>query len=141
MKFVAISTTVLLLSTGIALAGPGAGEPREPADPPSGRPAAVLDEAQCGELWTMTERQGDTLSEGQAAPYIVNFGLVDANDDGQISEAEFQDGCDQGLVQQAEATQQPSGDSVPEASEPIQELDSDVERPGDDATPIPSLPR
>lgn len=141
MKLATISTTVLLLSTGIALAGPGAGEPREPADPPSGRPAAVLDEAQCGQLWTMTVRQGDTLSEGQAAPHIVNFGLVDANGDGQISEVEFRDGCDHGLVQKAEATQQPSGESVPEASEPIQELDSDVEPLGDDATPIPSLPR
>jgi len=138
MRTVILSTAVLLLGTG--LAGPGAGQPREPADPPSGRPAAVLDQTQCAELWSTAGQQGDALSQGQAAPYIVNFGLVDADGDGQISEAEFQEGCKQGLVQQAQAPQQPSGESVPEASEPIQDLDMDTEQPGS-TEEIPSLPR
>ena len=140
MRTVTLSTAVLLLGTGIALAGPGAGQPREPADPPSGRPAAVLDQTQCAELWSTAGQQGDALSQGQAAPYIVNFGLVDADGDGQISEAEFQEGCKQGLVQQAQAPQQPSGESVPEASEPIQDLDMDTEQRGS-TEEIPSLPR
>ena len=139
MRTVALGTAALLLGTGMALAGPGAGQPRQPADPPSGRPSAVLDQSQCAELWSTAGPQGDALSEGQAAPYIVNFGLVDTNSDGQISEAEFQAGCEEGLVQQAQAPQQPSGESVPEASEPVQELDIDPEHSGSEE--IPSLPQ
>jgi hypothetical protein len=86
-----------------------------PADPSSGRPSAVLDDAQCSDVWSLTQRQGDTLTEGEAAPFIVNFKLVDANADGKISEAEFKDGCKKGLVQQASAggQQQPSGTTSP----------------------------
>jgi hypothetical protein len=106
------------MSAGYALAGPGAGQPTTPADPSSGRPTAVLDDAACSNVWSLTQRQGDTLSEGQAAPFIVNFKLVDANSDGKISEAEFKDGCKQGLVQQASAggQQQPSGNTTPMGS-------------------------
>lgn len=132
-----LTSVVLLVGTGYALAGPGAGQPRQPADPPSGRPAAILDEAKCSDVWGMTQREGDSLSEGQAAPFIVNFDLVDANSDGKISEAEFKDGCKQGLVQQAEAAQQPSGESVPEASEPTQELDSETPSEGTSPEPLP----
>jgi hypothetical protein len=115
MKRVLLATTVLMMSAGYALAGPGAGEPTTPADPSSGRPAAILDDAKCANVWSLTQRQGDTLSEGEAAPFIVNFKLVDANADGKISEAEFKDGCKNGLVQEASAggQQQPSGKTSP----------------------------
>lgn len=102
------SAAVLLFTAGLAFAGPGSGETKQPADPPSGRPSAVLDEAKCTSVWSMTEREGDTLSEGKAAPYIVNFKLVDADGDGKISEAEFKDGCKKGLVQEASANDSPS---------------------------------
>jgi hypothetical protein len=110
MKRVLLATTLLLTSAGFALAGPGSGEPTTPANPSSGRPAAVLDDAKCANVWSLTQRQGDTLSEGEAAPFIVNFKQVDANGDGKISEAEFKDGCKKGLVQEASAGgQSPSG--------------------------------
>lgn len=116
MRLPILASAVLLLSAGYGLAGPGAGEPKEPADPASGRPTAVLDEAKCTSVWSMTEREGDTLSEGKAAPYVVNFDMVDADDDSKISEAEFKDGCKKGLVQEAtaEGSQQPSGKSSSE---------------------------
>ena len=115
MKRVLLATALLLSSAGLASAGPGSGDPVTPADPSSGRPAAVLDDAQCSNVWSLTQRQGDTLTEGDAAPFIVNFKLVDANSDGKISEAEFKDGCKKGLVQQASAggQQQPSGKTSP----------------------------
>jgi hypothetical protein len=118
MKRVLLATTLLLSSAGFAFAGPGSGDPATPADPSSGRPAAVLDDAQCSDVWSLTQRQGDTLTEGEAAPFIVNFKLVDANADGKISEAEFKDGCKKGLVQQASAggQQQPSGKTAPMGS-------------------------
>jgi hypothetical protein len=115
MKRVLFATTLLLSSAGFAFAGPGSGDPVTPTDPSSGRPAAVLDDAQCSDVWSLTQRQGDNLTEGEAAAFIVNFKLVDANADGKISEAEFKDGCKNGLVQQASAggQQQPSGKSAP----------------------------
>ena len=111
MKLTILTTTLLLCSGSYAMAGPGAGEPKEPADPPSGRPGAVLDDAKCTSVWSMTERDGDTLSEGKAAPFIVNFKMVDADNDGKITEAEFKEGCKKGLVQEAsvEGSRQPAG--------------------------------
>jgi hypothetical protein len=44
------------------------------------------------------------LSKDQAAEYIANFAMVDKNGDGQISEAEFQAGCESGWVQTASRT-------------------------------------
>ena len=42
MKLAAVTSVVFLLSAGSALAGPGSGEPKEPADPASGRPGVML---------------------------------------------------------------------------------------------------
>jgi hypothetical protein len=112
MKLATLTAALMLFGAGYALAGPGSGEPKQPADPASGRPSAMLDDAKCASVWSMTEREGDTLSEGKAAPFIVNFSMVDANSDGKISEAEFKDGCKKGLVQEAsaEGSQQPQGE-------------------------------
>ena len=91
-------------SAAYALAGPGAGAPTTPADPAAGRPTAILDDAKCANVWSLTQRQGDTLSEGEAAPFIVNFKLVDANADGKISEAELREGPGAGSFGQRPAT-------------------------------------
>ena len=48
----------------------------------------------------MTEREGDTLSEGKAAPFIVSFKMVDTNSDGKITQHEFKEGCKKGLIQE-----------------------------------------
>ena len=108
---------IMLLGAGSALAGGGAPVPSQPAGgDPSGRPSAILDDAACAEVWSLTQRDGDTLSEGRAAPFILNFNLVDADGNGQISEAEFKDGCKNGLVQQAsaEGAQKPMSKESPE---------------------------
>jgi sporulation protein YlmC with PRC-barrel domain len=119
MKLAIVTGALFLITAGHALAGPGAGEPKEPADPTSGRPGAVLDEAKCASVWSLTEREGDTLSEAKATPFVVNFKLVDANADGKISEAEFKDGCKKGLVQEAaaEGAPEPSGAMAPQSGE------------------------
>jgi hypothetical protein len=120
MRTVLLMSAALLAGAGYALAGPGAGEPQQPSSPAAGRPTAVLDEAKCADVWSMTQREGDTLSEGQAAPFVVNFKLVDVDGNGQISEAEFKDGCKKGLVQEASATgtQKPSGTTSPMGAQP-----------------------
>jgi hypothetical protein len=56
------------------------------------------------------------LSEGKAAPFIVNFKMVDANNDGKITQDEFQDGCKKGLVQEeaSKPTDTNGGGQTPE---------------------------
>jgi hypothetical protein len=82
MRTALLMSALLLTGAGYALAGPGAGESKEPASPAVGRPSAVLDDAKCANVWSLTQRQGDTLSEGEAAPFIVNFKLVDVDGNG-----------------------------------------------------------
>jgi EF hand domain-containing protein len=67
--------------------------------------------------WNMTEREGDILSEGKAAPFIVNFKMVDTDRDGWITQDEFKQGCKNGWVQEksAEGSQKPTGTEPPQA--------------------------
>jgi hypothetical protein len=116
MRLATLSTVMFLCGTGLAFAGPGAGPPQEPADPAAGRPSAILDDAKCTSVWNAAQKSGDTMSEGQAAPFVTNFKLIDADGNGSISETEFKDGCKKGLVQEAAAPQQPSGKETPRSS-------------------------
>jgi hypothetical protein len=101
MKVATFTMVVTLLTATYALAGGGAPVPATPeGGSPSGRPGAVLDDAKCQSVWSMTEREGDTLSGDKAAPFIVNFKMVDANGDGKVTQDEFKDGCKKGLVQE-----------------------------------------
>jgi EF hand len=136
MRMLPIVTAALLMSTGYVLAGPGSGQPLDPADPASGRPAQIMDDAKCAEVWSLAETDGDTLSQGHAAPFIVNFDLVDVDGDGKISEAEFKDACAKGLVQEAAAPQLPSGDIEPRPDGPVQTLPDG----GDAGADAPTVP-
>jgi hypothetical protein len=101
MKTPTFTALMIVLSAGYAFAGAGAPVPAKPeGGPPSGRPGAVLDEAKCQTVWSLTERQGDTLAADKAAPFIVNFKMVDTNNDGKITEDEFKQGCKNGWVQE-----------------------------------------
>lgn len=65
----------------------------------SGRPSAVLNDAQCQEVWSKAVPSGDFLLEKDAGPYIVNFHQAEGKDrDGKLSKAEFQAACKKGLV-------------------------------------------
>jgi hypothetical protein len=117
MKLATMTTLAILLSAGYAFAGGGAPVPAQPrGDGASGRPSAVLDDAKCQAVWSLTEREGDVLSEDKAAPFIVNFNMVDTDRDGKISQEEFTQGCKKGWVQEASAggTQAPTGKGSPE---------------------------
>lgn len=92
MKLATLTSVALLLSAGCALAQ---GTPNTMT---SGRPSAVLDDAQCQAVWTMASPNGATLSKDQAVPYIVNFTMVDVDGDGNITEDEFKAACGKGLV-------------------------------------------
>ena len=87
---VVLSSLVLLLSAGYALAGAN--------NMTSGRPSAVLNDEQCQAVWKLASPDGATISENQAVPFIVNFKLVDGDGDGKISADEFKTACGKGLV-------------------------------------------
>jgi hypothetical protein len=118
MKLATVTALATLLSAGYTFAGGGAPVPPVPeGGAPSGRPSAVLDEAKCDSIWNMTEREGEILSEGKAAPFIVNFKMVDTDRDGWITQNEFKQGCKNGWVQEKSATgsQGPIGTEPPKA--------------------------
>ena len=73
----------------------------EEGGPSSGRPGAILDDAKCQDVWSRTEREGDVLTGDKAAPYVVNFKIVDVSGDGKITQDEFKQGCKMGMVQQS----------------------------------------
>jgi hypothetical protein len=101
MKLSTISALATIVGTSYAFAGAGAPVPEKPeGGPPSGRPGAILDDAKCQAVWSMTQREGDTLSGDKAAPFIVNFTMVDTDGDGKVTQAEFSEGCKKGLVQE-----------------------------------------
>lgn len=105
MKLTAFTAMAVVLSAGYAFAGGGAPVPEGSQDgAASGRPSAVLDNAQCKSVWKAASPNGDTLSEKAAEPYIVNFQMVDTDKDGTVSKAEFKTGCTKGWIQSADAS-------------------------------------
>ena len=97
MKTLLIPTTlaIALGSAGLAFA----------ADEPSGRPTAVLDQKECQNVWK-AESDGSALKAGRAEE-IVNFPQADKDNDGKITQAEFNSACKLGLVNNAALEQQP----------------------------------
>lgn len=99
MKIATVAALAVLLSAGSAYAGGGAPVPEgSQKDPPSGRPGKVLSEAECTKAWETAGPAGDTLSKDKAAPFILNFEMVDTSKDAQISQQEWKDGCAKGWV-------------------------------------------
>ena len=67
MKLATFSAVALVFSAGYAVAGAGAPVPEgSQSGEPSGRPSAVLDDAQCQSVWTIASPNGDTLSGDKA---------------------------------------------------------------------------
>ena len=64
----------------------------------SGRPSAVLNPAQCQEVWGEAVPSGEFLLKKDAAPYIVNWHMADGRDhDGKLSKAEFRPPAERAL--------------------------------------------
>ena len=104
MKTVALATTLMLLGTSLSLAGAGAPVPEgSQTPPPSGRPSAALDDAKCESVWKMAAPSGDTLDKDKAVPFVVNFQMVDTDNNDSISQTEFKAGCAKGWIQEADA--------------------------------------
>lgn len=87
-KLLPMTAVGLMCTTGLALA----------VENPSGRPGKVLDKDQCQQAWNAAGPDGDSLSEGAAAPYLLNFAAVDTSNDQKISADEWKAGCNKGWV-------------------------------------------
>jgi EF hand len=98
MKLATFTSVALLLGAGYAFAQ---GTPNTMS---AGRPTAVLDDAHCQSVWMMASPNGDALSQDKAVPYVVNFHMVDTDNDGTISEDEFKAACGKGLIQGSDAS-------------------------------------
>ena len=80
MKRSTIAAFALMCSASFAFAGGGAPvPPKQEGGDASGRPAALLDDAKCQTVWSQTDHESDVLSEDEAAPFIVNFKMVDTD--------------------------------------------------------------
>jgi len=91
MRMVTLTSVALLLSAGCALA-------QGTNTMTSGRPSAVLNDAQCQTVWAMASPNGAAISKDQAVPYIVNFQMVDVDGNGNITADEFKAACGKGMV-------------------------------------------
>ena len=115
MKLTIFSALAVLLGCGYALAGGGAPVPPIPeSSPPSGRPSAVLDDAKCQSIWSLTERDGDVLASDKAAPFITNWHMVDTDGDGKVTADEFKKGCKGGWVEEGSGSRLPIKESSPD---------------------------
>jgi hypothetical protein len=75
-------------------------------------PAMKMTQAECTSLWNRldTAKSGN-VTQAQATAYVTDFSAVDSNKDGKLSQAEFQAGCDKGLVHSSATTGPGSGNA------------------------------
>lgn len=111
MNRMMLTGLALLMSASVAFAadttpGPtGKGDVATAHPSTSGRPSAILNKSECRDVWKQAiGKQGDTLGADRATPYVANFKMVDKDKNGQISKAEFKQGCRNGWIQAAAGT-------------------------------------
>lgn len=57
----------------------------------------------CNAAWTMASPNGDTISKGKDVPFVLDFTMVDSNNDAVISADEFSKACSVGKVKANQA--------------------------------------
>jgi hypothetical protein len=130
MKLATFTAVAILLGASYAYAGAGAPVPEgSQKDPPSGRPGKILSDAECAKAWETAGPQGDTLSKDKAAPFILNFEMVDTSKDAKISQDEWKAGCSKGWISADAATAKDmtGTPSEPNAMSKKSSMDSDSE--------------
>jgi hypothetical protein len=63
-------------------------------------PAAGLSAEVCTRLWDEARGDQTTVAQAAAGNYVTDFALVDADKDGQLSQAEWEAGCAAGTVRE-----------------------------------------
>ena len=85
----------LVATTALAIAMPALAQTT--TAPTSG--AAKMSQADCTAAWTKLDAsKSGSVSQSQAQGTVTDFKAADTNNDGKLSQAEFQAACDKGLV-------------------------------------------
>ncbi len=76
--------------------------------------ANKVSQAECQSIWNrLDSAKSGSLAEAQAKSSVTDFKAVDTNKDGKLSQAEFNAGCDKGLVQSMAITGPSKGTTTP----------------------------
>jgi len=103
-SFTSVSAAVLF---GALLAAPAMAQT---TTAPKG--AMKITQAECQSLWNRLDAsKSGSVAQAAAQSHVTDFKAVDANNDGKLSQAEFQAGCDKGLVQSGASTGTGTGTS------------------------------
>ena len=105
------SLAVAALSLGVAGGLALAAEDSSPSQSPSGHPS-VLTETECSGVWKDAASGGDVLTGDKAGGYVTDFTQADADQDGNISKAEFGEACKKGLIKPEHAESAKMGKDV-----------------------------
>jgi hypothetical protein len=74
--------------------------------------AMKLTQAQCQTIWNRLDAaKSGSVTQAATQPYVTDFKSVDANSDGKLTQAEFQAGCDKGVVHDSAGSGAGSGTS------------------------------
>jgi hypothetical protein len=106
MKAVVTMILGLMLSSGLAYAAD-----TSPSSPTTGHPA-VLTDTECNGVWMDAAGGADVLAGDKAGGYVTDFKQADANQDGNISQAEFKEACKKGLIKAEHAESAKMGKDV-----------------------------
>lgn len=58
----------------------------------------------CDKAWSMASPAGDAIMKGDTVPFVMDFTMVDSDNDGDIKKDEFDKACSAGMVKADEAT-------------------------------------
>jgi hypothetical protein len=108
-KSLTVGSTAVAL--GLLIGGSAFAQTSPSPAPSTGAAGATkMSQAECTTLWgKIDSSKAGNVSQAQAQPYISDFKAVDTNNDGKLSQAEFQAACGKGLVHSSAATGSGSG--------------------------------
>ena len=106
-----VAALSLGVSGGVALAAEDSPPSQSPGAPTSGHPS-VLTETECSGVWKDAASGGDVLTGDKAGGYVTDFKQADADQDGNISQAEFSEACKKGLIKPEHAESAKMGKDV-----------------------------
>jgi hypothetical protein len=108
-----LTASVAVLS-GLLLAGPAFAQTgTSPSTAPKG--AVKMSQSDCDAAWKRLDTASTgSVAQAQATASVSDFKSADANSDGKLSQAEFRQACDKGLVRSATGpATSPSSDTGP----------------------------
>lgn len=64
----------------------------------------TLDADDCKALWEMASPDGKTISKDKAVDYVINFDMVNSDEDATLEADEFNKACSEGMIKADAAT-------------------------------------